>query len=191
MAVNLQEFLGQINKNGGIRTQNLFELKVSSGYMDIDNALDKITMYGQGFEIPARNLEYNTVSFKAYDFKIPGKASMTNEHTITLNADIDGVIRRAFLAWQQRTTNMAISDGAYLEGDKRIDLASVVRIDLLGNNGEVSETYKLVGVKVGNVGALNVSNTDAGVATFDVTLHSQYWEIEEASILEGDFRTQK
>lgn len=189
MALNLQEFLGQVDKRGGIRTQNLFELYVSSGYPEIDNALKTITMYGQGFEIPARNQEYNTVSFKGYDFRIPGKPSMTTEHEITINADIDGVIRRAFLAWQQKTTNFAISDGSYLEGDKRINLGSTVRVHLLGNNGEVAEIYKLLGVKVGNVGPLTVSNTDAAVASFQVTLVSQYWEIE--NVLNGDFKEQK
>lgn len=191
MALTLSEFIGQVNKNGGIRTQNLFEMYVSTGYPEIDSALEKITMYGQNFEIPARNQEYNTVSFKAYDFRIPGKASMTTEHEITLNADIDGVIRRSFLAWQQKTTNMAISDGAYLEGDKRIDLGSTVRIQLLGNNGEVSEIYKLLGVKVGNVGQLQVSNTEAAVATFTVQLISQYWEIEAGSVSNGQFKDQK
>lgn len=191
MALNLSEFIGQVNKNGGIRTQNLFEMYVSTGYPEIDSALEKITMYGQNFEIPARTQEYNTVSFKAYDFRIPGKASMTTEHEITLNADIDGVIRRSFLAWQQKTTNMAISDGAYLEGDKRIDLGSTVRIQLMGNNGEIAETYKLLGVKVGNVGPLTVSNTDAAVAQFNVQLISQYWEIEDGSVSNGPFKDQK
>ena len=191
MALTLSEFIGQVNKNGGIRTQNLFEMYVSTGYPEIDSALEKITMYGQGFEIPSRNQEYNTVSFKAYDFRIPGKASITTEHEMTINADIDGVIRRSFLAWQQKTTNMAISDGAFLEGDKRIDLGSTVRICLLGNNGEVSEVYKLLGVKVGNVGALQVSNTEASVGTFTIQLISQYWEIEAGSVSNGAFKDQK
>jgi len=189
MAVTLQEFLGQVDKQGGIRTQNLFELYINTGYPEIDSALEKITMYGQGFEIPARNQEYNTVSFKGYDFKIPGKPSMTTEHEMTINADINGIIRRAFLAWQQKTTNFAISDGSFLEGDKTLHLGSTVRVHLLGNNGEVSEIVKLVGVKVANVGPLQVSNSEATVGTFTIQLISQYWEIE--NVAEGAFKDQK
>lgn len=191
MAVNLQEFLGQVNKNGGIRTQNLFELYVSTGYPEIDDVLGKITMYGQGFEIPARTIDYNIVGFKAYDVPIAGKFTMAQEHEFTVNADMDGEIRRAFLAWQAKTVNPAISDGSLFEGDRNINLGSVVRIHLLGNNGQVTEIYKLLGVKVRNVGPLSVSNTDAGVATFSVSLESIYWEIESGTVANGSFKDQK
>ena len=191
MAVNLQEFLGQVNKNGGIRTQNLFELYVSTGYPEIDDVLGKITMYGQGFEIPARTIDYNIVGFKAYDVPIAGKFTMAQEHEFTVNADMDGEIRRAFLAWQAKTVNPAISDGSLFEGDRNINLGSVVRIHLLGNGGQVTEIYKLLGVKVRNVGPLSVSNTDAGVATFSVSLESIYWEIESGTVANGSFKDQK
>lgn len=191
MAVNLQEFLGQVNKNGGIRTQNLFELYVSSGYPDVDEVLSKITMYGQNFEIPSRTIDYNVVGFKAYDVPIAGKFSMTQEHEITVNADMDGEIRRAFLAWQGKTVNPAISDGSLFEGDRNINLGSVIRIHLLGNNGEISEIYKLLGVKMKNVGPLTVSNTEAGVSTFTCSFSSLYWEIESGTVSRGSFKDQK
>lgn len=186
---NIQNFLAQLNKNGGIRTQNLFELTVDSGYSDVDDALKPLTMYGQGFELPSRNLEYNTVSFRAFDVPIPGKFSMAQEHTITVNADMNGEIRRAFLAWQAKTVNPAISQGSMLEGDRNINEGSTIRIKLLGNNNEVTDIYKLVGVKIRNVEALQVSNTDAAVATFTVSFSSIYWEIESAG--PGAFKDQK
>ena len=191
MAINLQEFLGQVNKNGGIRSQNLFELYITTGYPEIDEILKSITMYGQGFEVPARNVETNTVSFKAYDVPIPGKFSMTQDHSITVNADMDGEIRRAFLAWQAKTVNPAISNGSLLEGDRNINLGSVIRIHLLGNNGQISEIYKLLGVRIKEVGAHSVSNTDAGISTFTVSFSSIYWEIEDGSVANGSFKEQK
>lgn len=191
MAINLQEFLGQVNKNGGIRTQNLFELYVSTGYPEIDDVLSKITMYGQNFEIPARNIDYNIVGFKAYDVPIAGKFSMTQEHEITVNADMDGEIRRAFLAWQGKTVNPAISDGSLFEGDRNINLGSVIRIHLLGNGGNITEIYKLLGVKIRNVGPLTVSNTEAGISTFPVSFSSIYWEIEDGTVANGAFKDQK
>lgn len=191
MAVNLQEFLGQVNKNGGIRTQNLFELYVSTGYPEIDDVLSKITMYGEGFEIPSRTIDYNIVGFKAFDVPIAGKYSMAQEHEFTVRADMDGEIRRAFLAWQGKTVNPAISDGSLFEGDRNINLGSVIRIHLLGNGGQVTEIYKLLGVKMKNVGPLQVSNSDAGVATFSVSVESIYWEIEAGSVANGSFKDQK
>lgn len=191
MAVNLQEFLGQVNKNGGIRTQNLFELYVSTGYPEIDEVLSKITMYGQNFEIPARKIDYNLVGFKGFDVPIAGKFSMTQEHEFTVNADMDGEIRRAFLAWQGKTVNPAITDGSLFEGDRNLNLGSVIRIHLLGNNGQVSEIYKLIGVKMNNVGPLTVSNTESGVSTFPVSVESLFWEIESGSVANGAFKDQK
>ena len=94
-------------------------------------------------------------------------------------------------AWQAKTVNPAISDGSLFEGDRNINLGSVVRIHLLGNGGQVTEIYKLLGVKVRNVGPLSVSNTDAGVATFSVSLESIYWEIESGTVANGSFKDQK
>jgi hypothetical protein len=46
---------------------------------------------------------------------------------------------------------------------------------------KTSEIYKLIGVKVENVGNLAMSNTDSSVATFEVQLRSIYWQIENSS----------
>ena len=45
----------------------------------------------------------------------------------------------------------------------------------------VAEVYKLIGVKVASVGPLQMSNTDASVATFEVQLKSIYWQIENSA----------
>lgn len=191
MAKSIQEFYGQIAKTG-IRTSNMFEMYVSTGYPDVDAVLANITMYGQNFELPTRTIEYNVLGFKAFDVPIAGKFTMAQNHSMTVNADTAGEIRRAFLAWQGKTVNPAITDGSLFEGDRRPTLGSVVRIHLLGNDmSTVAEIYKLVGVKVAEVGAMTVSNTDAGVASFPVTLESLYWEIEAGSIQEGAFKDQK
>lgn len=48
MAKALNEFLNKLSTNQ-IRTTNMFEMYVTSGYSDVDKVLQNITMYGQGF----------------------------------------------------------------------------------------------------------------------------------------------
>lgn len=179
MALSLQNFLNNISDNQ-IRTQNMFELYVSSGYPEVDNNLKDITMYGQGFSIPSRTQNFNDAWFKGYPVPVPSNMIMENEHTFTMNADAEGRLRRTFLRWQAITCDPAIGDGSLFAGDRRIAKNSYVRVCLLDNDMEtVMETYRLVGVKVQNVGAEAVSNVDAAISTFEVQLKSVYWEIEQ------------
>jgi len=53
MAIALNEYLNKLTTNQ-VRTTNMFELEVSSGYSEIDSILQSITMYGQGFNLPSR-----------------------------------------------------------------------------------------------------------------------------------------
>lgn len=178
MAKSLLNFLTETQTNG-IRTSNMFELEISSGYSEVDNLLQNITMYGQGFEVPDRTQQFSTVSFKGYPIPIPTLISMGTEHSISVNADVDGVIRRAFLLWAGMVTDPAISNGSLFAGEKRPPSNSFVRIKMLGQDMEtVVETFKLIGVSVSSVGGLSVSNTDASVSQFSVGLKSIYWEIE-------------
>ncbi len=191
MAKSLQNFLSQI-QGTGIRTSNMFELEVSSGYPEIDSALEPITMYGEGFEVPSRTQNYNDVMFKAYPVPVASNLVMGQDHTLNVRADTQGTIRRAFLAWQAKTANPAISDGSLFEGDRRPTVGSVIRVRLLGNDmSQTAEVYKIVGVKINEVGPLQSSNNDAQVATFTVSFKSIYWEIEEGTVSEGAFKGQK
>lgn len=189
MAKALVNFLNRISTNQ-IRTQNMFEMVATSGYNDIDKVLEDITMYGGGFTIPGRTQNFTDVSFKGFAVPVPTNMQMENEHTVTINADVNGELRRAFLAWQAKVSDPAISEGSVFAGDRRVNNKSIIRIQLLDNDmTEVAEVYKMIGVKIMTVGPLTVSNTDANVATFDVTFKSLYWEIESAS--NGAFTDQK
>lgn len=189
MAVPLINFLNKISTNQ-IRTQNMFEMTVTSGYNDVDKVLKDITMYGQGFPLPNRSQEFTDVFFKGYNVPVPTVMKMEQDHTITVNADVDGELRRAFLAWAGKVSDPAISDGSVFAGDRRVNNKSIIRIHLLDNNmTDVSETYKMVGVKIVSVGNLQVSNTGGDVATFDVAFKSLYWEIENST--KGAFIGQK
>lgn len=179
MALPVNSFITELTQNS-IRTQNMFELEITSGYSDVDEIIKNITMFGQNFQIPGRTQNFAEVSFKGYAVPIPTNIQMEQEHTMTVNADVNGNLRRAFMLWQHKVSDMAISQGTYLGGDKRLAANSLIRINLLDYNMEVPvEVYKLWGVKIQNVGPLQMSNVGADVATFDVTFKSVYWEVEE------------
>lgn len=182
MAESLQNFLGKLSTNQ-LRTTNLFELEVSSGYSEVDEVLKPITMYGQGFTLPTRTQNFADVGFKGYMVPVPTNMTMEQTHTMTVRADSNGEIRRAFLAWQAKTSDPAISDGSVFAGDKRLNTSSTIRIKLLASedSSTVTEIYEMIGVKIEAVNGFNVSNDDASVATFDVSFRSVYWQIQPGS----------
>lgn len=190
MAKALNEYLNRLSTNQ-IRTTNMFEMYITTGYSDIDAVLQNITMYGQGFEIPQRVTNYSEVGFKGYMVNVPTNQSMGTQHSITVNADTDGEIRRAFLAWQSKTWDPDIAGGSVFSGDRRINTGSIIRIQLLDNDMQaISEVYKLIGVRIEEVGTMSVSNTDASISQFTVSFRSVYWQIEPGTIKTGAFTEQ-
>lgn len=100
---------------------------------------------------------------------VPTVMKMEQDHTITVRADTNGEIRRGFLAWAAKVADPDIEGGSVFAGDRRLNNSSVVRLQLLDNDmSSVAEVYKLIGVKVASVGPLQMSNSDASVATFEV-----------------------
>ena len=190
MAIALARYIDSLSRNQ-VRTTNMFEMYITTGFSDIDAVLKDITMYGQGFEIPSRQTNYADVSFKGYAVPIPTNEQMTNEHSMTVYADANGEIRRAFLAWQGKTWDPDIEGGSVFAGDRRLNTGSVIRIHLLDNDMEsISEVYKMIGVRIAEVGALAVSNVDANVSTFNVSFRSVYWQIEKDTVKTGAFSQQ-
>lgn len=189
MAIALNTFLNQMSTNQ-LRTSNMFEMTVTTGYSEIDAVFKNITMYVDGFAAPSRSQEFVDVGFKGFTVPIPTVMKMEQDHTLTVRADADGEIRRGFLAWAAKVADPDIGGGSVFEGDRRFKLDSVVRLHLLDNDMKrTSEVYKLIGVKVANVGALQMSNNESGVATFEVGLKSVYWEIEASAF--GALASQK
>ena len=189
MATPLIAFLNKLSKDQ-LRTTNMFEMQVTSGYSDIDSVLEPITMYGEGFTLPDRQMAVAAAPFKGYNFQIPTVMSMTQQHTMTVRADSAGEIRRAFLAWQGKTCDPAIGQGSVFAGDRRMNVKGVIRIQLLDDDMVTpAETYKMIGVFITNVGGLTVSNSNASISQFQVGFESQYWELENA--IRGSFQDQK
>ena len=196
---SLYQFMNQLNANP-VRTQNLFEMRV---FIPLDLRDDKgtngslltkylnpnFTYYGKGFELPSRTIQYADVGFKGFTVPVPTVIKMSQEHSVTINADVNGDMRRAFLAWQALTINPQINDdGGYFEGNRRLRDSSMIKIGLLdpqyGDIHRVMEVYTLYGITIQEVGTMSFSNDEAGVATFQVTFKSQYWQYG-ASDLKG------
>lgn len=183
MAVSLQEFLNTANSNT-IRANNQYEVFCTSGYNDIDKVLEIATIYGQNFNIPGRGIEYASVSFKGFEMAniVPTRMTMENEHTMTILCDVNGELRRAFLAWQNSVMNADISGGSVFEGDRGINEKSIIRIHLFDkDNKTVIEKFKFYNVRVSNVGPITLTYEGGDKATFEVTFKSTYWEIEESA----------
>lgn len=180
MAIPIKQFIEQL-KTDAVRTQNMFEMTVDSDIPRVNEVLGGITMYGTGFTLPNRSQEFVDIGFKGFTLPVPTVMKMEQDHTITVNADADGNYRRAFLAWAGAVANPDIDGGSLFEGDRRFG-DSKIRIHLLGYSMQTPvETITMTGVRIQNVGGLQVSNTDSGVATFEVQFKSLYWYIEEVS----------
>lgn len=190
MAEPLITFYNRLSTNQ-LRATNMFEFEVTSGYEDVDNALKYITMYGEGLTLPTRSTQFVDVGFKGYTLPIPTVGQMEQQHTITIRADANGEIRRAFLAWQGHVWDPNISAGSVFTGDRRMNSGGTIRVKLLDNDMmTISEIYKIIGVKIESVGGLQVSNTDSSVSTFDTQFRSVWWEIEQGSVNAGAFANQ-
>lgn len=192
---SLYHFMQQLNSNN-VRTQNLFEMRIwIPSFLNSNNKYPSggeltrffnpnFTFYGTGFELPARTLQYQDVGFKGFTVPVPTVLKMTQEHSVTINADINGDMRRAFLAWQALTMNPQIDDeGGYFEGNRQLEHSGKIRIHLLdptyahpSDKESIIEQYTLYGVTVQEVGTMTFSNTEAGLATFNVIFKSQYWQ---------------
>ncbi len=191
-AYSLQDFLNTANANT-IRANNQYEVFCTSGYNEIDKVLQKLQpLYGTNFTLPNRGIDYANVSFKGYEMQniVPTRMTMEQEHTINFMCDVNGELRRAFLAWQGKTMNPAISDGSYFEGDRGINETSAIRLHLFDkDNQTVIEKYKFFNVHVKSVGNITLTYEAGDKASFDVIFNSTYWEIEESS--KGDLIGQK
>ena len=182
MANALEEFLNAANSNT-IRCTNQFELFCTSGYTEIDAVLQTATIFGQSFTIPSRGIDYANVSFKGYEMVniVPTRLTMENEHTMQVLDDVNGELRRAFLAWQGKVINPDIEGGSKFEGDRGINPQSLIRLHLFDKDNEtVIQKYKFYNVRVTNVGNVQLSYEGGDASKFEVTFKSTYWTLEES-----------
>ena len=181
MAIAIETAYNALSQNQ-LRTTGQYEVFCTSGYSEIDNVLQNITIYATGFEAPNRTQEFAEATFKGYPIYVPTVLKMGQEHSMTVRADNNGEIRRAFLAWQAKTADPDIEGGSVFAGDRRVNIGSSIRLHLLGNdNSSVAEVIKCVGVRIQEIGAISMSSDGSGIAEFTVTFKSQYWKNENVA----------
>ena len=140
-------------------------------------------LYAQSITLPARSIEYASVAFKGYEMAniVPTKMAMENEHTITFLDDVNGTLRRTFLAWQGKVMNPDIAGGSYFEGDRGINEQSSIRVHMFDKDNEtVIQIYKFYNVRVTNVGNISLTYDGGDKSTFEVGFKSTFWSIEKS-----------
>lgn len=180
---NLIQAIGEFNKDQ-VRTQHMYALSFHSGIATIDKTFERMQIYGNGFTLPDRTVNFDNLQYRAYNIPIPTNLEMGQDHDITVYADVRGDLRRACLDWQAACLNPDITGGSYFESNRRptrIGPAEgkepTITIQLLAPDfTTVVEQTVIYGARVTKVGGLELTNTGAGISTFTVSFKSVYWE---------------
>ena len=181
-AVNsLQKFLNAASSDT-IRCTNQFEVQWVTGIQELDALMQDVMIFGQGFQIPSRSVEYATVSFKGYEVPnlVPTFINMDKEITMNILEDVNGTNRRVFEAAMNHVMNFDIEGGSLFEGDRGVNPNSVLRLLLFDKDNEtVIQTYKFWNVHVKSVGNTSLDYNGGDAGKFDVTFICSYWTLEE------------
>jgi len=175
---NLNEFYTEL-KNNGVKLTHQFQLSiVGTGIDSVDKALENLTMWVQGAQVPGRTQNVADLPYLGYTFNVPTNMIMTNEMTVTINADQQLKIHDAIIFWAGTISDPDIDGGAAGGGIKTASTATG-RMDLFNDKMDtVLHTFKLVGIYPAEIGVIEFTNADPEIATFDVTFRYQYWKTE-------------
>lgn len=181
-AVNsLQKFLNAASSDT-IRCTNQFELQWVTGIQEIDALMEDTMIFGQGFTIPSRSIEYASVSFKGYEVPnlVPTRIEMQKEISMEILEDVNGTNRRVFEAAMNHVMNFDIEGGSLFEGDRGVNPNSVLRLHLFDKDNEtVIQTYKFWNVHVKSVGETSLTYSGGDAARFTVSFVCSYWSLED------------
>lgn len=118
MNYNLSQAIGLFNQDQ-VRTQTMYEIEFSSGFSIIDQTLHRMQVYGNGFTLPDRTVNFEDLQYRAYKIPVPTTLDMGQDHSVTVYADVRGDLRRAMLDWQAACINPDITLGSYFESNRR------------------------------------------------------------------------
>ena len=115
---NLAQAIGMFNEDQ-VRTQTMYSIEFFSGIVTIDNRLKRMQVYGNGFTLPDRTVNFEDLQYRAYKIPIPTTLDMAQDHSITVYADVRGDLRKAMLDWQAACINPSITQGSFFESNRR------------------------------------------------------------------------
>lgn len=154
--------------------------------------LDKMQIYGQNFTVPGRTNEFTDVNYRGYNIPTPTVLKMDQDHSVTINCDVDQHLRRGFLAWQSCAIDATIGPGpgftspASFQSDRRPTAgvgSGKLGLYLLAPDYQTIEMgVNMYGVRVASVGSITLSHSDGGIATFEVQFKSVYWQLNRRTI---------
>ena len=180
---NLSQAIDLYNQDQ-VRTQTMYEIDFFSGIPKIDATMQRMQVYGQGFTLPDRTVNFDNLQYRAYNIPVPTTLEMGQDHSVTVYADVRGDLRRACLDWQAACLNPDITGGSFFESNRRPTKLGPaegqtpsITVKLLAPDYQTSvETTMIYGSRVTKVGGLELSNTAGGISTFSVDFKSVYWE---------------
>ena len=180
---NLSQAIDLYNQDQ-VRTQTMYEIDFFSGIPKIDATMQRMQVYGQGFTLPERTVNFEDLQYRAYKIPVPTTIDMGQDHSVTVYADVRGDLRRACLDWQAACLNPDITGGSFFESNRRPTKLGPaegqtpsITVKLLAPDYQTSvETTMIYGSRVTKVGGLELSNTSGGISTFSVDFKSVYWE---------------
>lgn len=133
-------------------------------------------VYARTAILPSRAITPVQAKYMGLNFNLPGVVTYpgSEAYEIQFYSDASSSLRRKFEQWSRDTFNDANSTGNYLTPTQN----STIDLIQLDNNFEKVNQYKLIGVSIRTVGALNYAMADGGgnVIYFPVTMAYHYWE---------------
>lgn len=180
---NLSQAIDLFNQDQ-VRTQHMYAIDFFSGIPKVDATLSRMQVYGNGFTLPDRTVNFEDLQYRAYKIPVPTNMDMGQDHDVTVYADVRGDLRRACLDWQAACLDPDITGGSFFESNRRpTKIGSgdgqtpTITVKLLAPDFQTAvETTTIYGSRVTKVGGLELSNTSATISTFQVSFKSVYWE---------------
>lgn len=177
----LSEALESYNQDQVMTQTMWYIVPTGTGWVDEDD-IRKMQIYGQGFEVPARTNDFAEVQYRGYPIPTPTVPKMTQEHSMTINADSQQKIRKAFLDQMNVALdgNIDITYPSFAADRRPTAGAGGTKLSLYLLNPDYSTwrtAYHFHGVRVSEVGTMTLSNTDGGIASFTVQFKSVYWSV--------------
>lgn len=170
MPQTIQDFFRVAQERGFSRD---FMMRVTSIGNDTLNEDDFVYITTKA--LPSRSIANQPVPYMGLQFNVPGTAQYPGSDTwnVVFRNDLKGVVRKKLEDWQVNE----IFDDETSTGDLSIrGLENVIQLDLLDEQNNVLDTYKLYGVYIKELGTIDYDQTGTGaLTTFTAVLAYHYW----------------
>jgi hypothetical protein len=174
---NMVNFAASL-KDGWRPNQYKVELVVPAALRgSIQNAIegeDKFSFMCKAAQIPGSTIGVVEVPFRGRMFKIAGDRTF-EPWTTTILADTSDAVRDLLEQWSDHINGVVNSDSTL--GNNPLDYMSSADVHKLSRNGEILDSYKLIGIWPQEIAAIDAGydNTDT-IGEYSVTFQVQWVE---------------